>query len=113
VLLHSIQSPSISALALPTYGKNATLNIDIYRDTNSLLTPNESWIMFAVNAWFSSPDLPVSGGDINSRKPLVIDLIFYHDCNSGGCTYRHFEDGDARRVHTAANSQHQPPRRFA
>ena len=79
---------------LPTYGNDLTLKIDIYRDTNILLTSDDSWIMFAVNLWLSSPHLP-SRGDINDRKPLVIDLIFYHDCNWDGCGYGHFEDDDA------------------
>jgi hypothetical protein len=71
------------------------LEIDIYRDTNTLLTSNNSWILFATKTWFSSPDLPKSGNDINGRKPLVIDLIFYHSCNWTGCGYGHFEDNDA------------------
>jgi hypothetical protein len=79
---------------LLTYGKDLTLEIAIYRDTNNLLTLNDSWIMFAINVWFSSLEFP-DGGDTNGRKPLVIDLIFYHDCNWSGCGYGHFQDNDA------------------
>lgn len=79
---------------LLTYGNDLALMIHIYRDTNILLTSNDSWIMFAINLWFSSPDLP-SGGDISEHKPLVMELIFYHDCNWNGCGYGPFEDDDA------------------
>ena len=79
---------------LPIDGKNISLNMDIFRDTNSLLSSSDSWIMFAVNIWFSSPELP-GGNDISGHKPLVMDLIFYHQCNWTGCGYGVFEDNDA------------------
>ncbi|MGA1869873.1 MAG: Ig-like domain-containing protein [bacterium] len=76
-----------------TIEKDITLEIDIYRDINNLLS-SDSWVMFAVNIWLSSHQLP-EGTDINGRKPIVMDLLFYHDCNWSGCGIGHFEDDDA------------------
>ena len=50
--------------------------------------------MFAVNVWFSSPELPV-GADKTGHKPIVLDLAFYHDCNILGCEIVHKEDDKA------------------
>ncbi len=79
--------------------KNLTLKLDIYRDTEHLLTSDESWLMIAVNLWFSSPDLP-AGTDKTGRKPLVFDLALYHECNFGGCALGSFEDADAFHYQT-------------
>ena len=83
---------------LLTYNKELVIEIDIKRELNKLLA-DESWIMFAINVWFSSNELP-SGSDINSRKPLVMDLILYHDCNWQGCIIQNFEDSDAFHYQT-------------
>ena len=71
---------------LNTYNKNLVLSIDINRDSNKLLSSSDSWHMFAINVWLNSPDIP---------KRLVLDLIFYHDCNWQDCSWGHFEDEDA------------------
>jgi hypothetical protein len=73
---------------LATYGRDLSLEIDIRRDMpdDAATLPPGGWIMFAINVWFSSPEFP-EGVDANGRKPLVMDLIFYHDCNWGGCGY--------------------------
>lgn len=71
-------------------GKDISLKIKIFRDTNNLLSSDSS-IMFAVRIWFSSPDL-TWGNDINGKQPLAINLIFYHQCNWTGCGYQIAED---------------------
>jgi len=73
---------------LATYGRDLSLEINIQRDIpdDEATLPPGGWVMFAINVWFSSPEFPV-GVDANGRKPLVMDLIFYHDCNWGGCGY--------------------------
>ena len=76
---------------LETYNKTLLLEIDIQRDTNLFLTESESWHMFAINVWLNAPDLP---------KPLVLDLIFYHDCNWDECSWGSFEDEDAYHYQT-------------
>jgi len=85
---------------LSTKDKDITLDIDILRDTNELLSSSDSWIMFAANIWLTSPGFP-EGEDINGRKPLVLDLIFYHDCRDpDGCDYEHREDDNAFHYQT-------------
>ncbi len=71
---------------LYTHDKKLTLSLDIQRGTNLFLTKDKSWHMFAVNVWLNAPDFP---------KPLVLDLIFYHDCNEPECNWGSFEDEDA------------------
>lgn len=80
---------------LPTAGRDIRVDIEVYRDTANLFTDSNSWIMFAVNAWFSSPDFPLEGGDLNGRKPLVMDLALHHECNMDGCALRHAESDSA------------------
>ena len=80
---------------VPTHGQNVQLRISLYRDTTELLTSSQSWIMFAINVWFSSPDMPKAGGDKLHRKPLVMDLAFHHECNIAGCRLRNYEDDSA------------------
>lgn len=75
-------------------GRQLVLKVDYYRDTRNLLTLNDSWVMPAVNLWFSSPIFP-AGGDKRGRKPLVFDLALDHSCNIPDCELRHFEDADA------------------
>lgn len=72
------------------------ITLDISLDTTRLLTSDDSWLMFAANLWFRSPDIvPQALGAANlnyGNKPLVIDLVLYHDCNIPDCRLRHFED---------------------
>lgn len=85
-----------------TFGKEPWIDLELYRDTNELHTESSSWIMFAVNLWFSSPDFPKEGGDVNGRKPLVMDLVLHHECNtSDGCTYQHGESEHAYHYMTS------------
>jgi len=76
---------------LYTYNKKLVLYLDIQRDTNLFLTEHDSWHMFAINIWLNAPDFP---------KPLVLDLIFYHDCNWSECNWGSFEDEDAYHYQT-------------
>jgi hypothetical protein len=76
------------------------IDLDVYRDTSNLLTTDDSWIMFAVNLWFSSPDLPKAGGDTNGRKPLVMDLVVHHQCTIAGCAIENKESETAYHYQT-------------
>ncbi len=80
---------------LATYGRDITISLDVYRDRAELLSWTGSWVMLAVNVWFSAPELPEAGGDANGRKPIVMDLIFHHECNWPGCGYRNYVDAAA------------------
>lgn len=80
---------------IATAEKDLRIELDIYRDTNNLFTTDDSWIMFAVNLWFSSPDLPDAGGDVNQRKPLVMDLVLHHECTMEGCVLENKESAEA------------------
>jgi len=62
---------------LDTYGKDLFIALDLYRDTSELLIFGDSWLMFAINAWFESPEL--------TDAKIVMDLALYHDCNIAGC----------------------------
>lgn len=64
------------------HNRRVLLNLDCIMDTAKLLTPNDSWIMAAVNIWLSGPGMP-PGKDRLGRKPLVIDLYIYHKSNMG------------------------------
>jgi hypothetical protein len=77
--------------ALQTSGRELVLEVDYRRESGGLLTANDSWLMPAVNLWFSSPALP-AGGDKVGRKPLVMDLAFGYSCNIPGCKLGSFED---------------------
>ncbi len=72
--------------ALSTYRKNLVLYLDTYRDTTNMFTSSESWNMFAINIWLNSPDL---------SKRIVLDLVFYQDCNWDNCGLAHYEDEHA------------------
>jgi hypothetical protein len=91
-------------------GKTLMLHLDLYRDTHTLLQPGDSWVMFAINVWISSPHFPKAGEDVNGRKPLVLDLVFYRACNWAGCGLRHFEDSAA--YHYQATIGRTPHRRW-
>lgn len=71
---------------LSTYHKNLVLYLDTYRDTSNMLSSSESWNMFAINIWLNSPHL---------SKRIVLDLVFYQDCNWAGCGLAHYEDENA------------------
>lgn len=63
------------------------VSLDHRLEFANLLTADDSWGMAALDLWFSNSDYP---------KPLVIDLVVYHDCNIvPACGLRHFEDDDA------------------
>jgi len=72
--------------ALSTYRKNLVLYLDTYRDTNNMLSSSNSWNMFAINVWLNSPNL---------SKRIVLDLVFYQDCNWDNCGLAHYEDENA------------------
>jgi hypothetical protein len=76
---------------LRTSGRRPVIKLDYRRDGGRLLTRNDSWLMPAVNVWFSSPAFP-PGGDKAGRKPLVMDLAFGYQCNIPGCKLGSFED---------------------
>ncbi len=64
-----------------------TLNVQHSIDTRTLLTDDNSWLMFAVNMWFNSEDAP---------KRLVVDIVLSQECNlSPDCGIRNFESDDA------------------
>lgn len=67
------------------------LALDYRLDTANLLAVDSAWMMVAVNVWLSSPEFP-PGADGRGRKPLVLDLVLYHACNTPGCHLEHFED---------------------
>lgn len=74
--------------------RTIVLKLDYFPDLRNLLTANDSWVMPAINLWFSSPGFP-AGGDKLGRKPLVLDLAVDHSCNIPGCGLRSFEDAAA------------------
>lgn len=81
---------------LETYGHELTFELDVYRDASDRLsTFLPSWTLVAINLWFSTPDMPEPGRDKNRRKPLVMDLAVYNDCNWPFCGLRNFTDDDA------------------
>jgi hypothetical protein len=93
--------------ALRTIGRQLVLEVDYRRESGRLLTPRNSWLMPAVNLWFSSPALP-TGGDKTGHKPIVMDLAFEYRCNIPGCKLGSFED-----VHAFHYQRFLPYRRFA
>lgn len=92
-----------------TAGRDIRIDLQVYPDTEKLFTENDSWIMFAVNLWFSSPDLPLEGGDLNGRKPLVMDLILDHACTMPGCAYGHKESESAYHYQASVVSEAPTP----
>ncbi|MBI4523602.1 MAG: hypothetical protein HY695_07305 [Deltaproteobacteria bacterium] len=58
-------------------GKTLTMSLGLYRDTHTFLGSGRHWVMYAINIWVSSPNFPL-GRDINHKKPLVLDLAFFH-----------------------------------
>lgn len=74
-----------------TLSSHATIELRVVRERSALTSQFASWLMFAVNLWFSSPAFP-PGKDKQRRKPLVMDLIFHHQCNSPFCGPRHYVD---------------------
>ena len=76
---------------LATSGRQPVVKVDYRRDGGRLLTPHNSWLMPAINIWFSSPAFP-PGGDKTGHKPLVMDLAFGYQCNIPGCKLGSFED---------------------
>ena len=64
----------------PLNNRRIILNLDCILDTAKLLTPEDSWILAAVNLWLSGPTMP-PGSDCLGRKPLVIDFYIFHQSN--------------------------------
>lgn len=64
----------------PLNNRRIMLSLDCILDTARLLTPNDSWILAAVNLWLSGPAMP-SGNDCLGRKPMVIDFYIFHQSN--------------------------------
>jgi len=77
-------------------GRNPTVQLDIHRDTTQLDTPDNSWVMLALNVWVTSPEFP-PGPDKTGHKPLVMDLSFYQECNFADCGLGYSEDASAFR----------------
>lgn len=53
------------------------LEFDLFLDQARLLKQHNSWVMVAVNIWFTSSAFP-SGIDCTGHKPLVLDLYVHH-----------------------------------
>jgi len=85
--------PWLKPAPLNTAGRQLVLEVDYRRESAMLLTTGNSWLMPAVNLWFSSPALP-RGGDKTGHKPLVMDLAFGYNCNIPGCKLGSFEDAN-------------------
>nr|WP_319490837.1 hypothetical protein [uncultured Desulfobacter sp.] len=64
----------------PLNNRRILLNLDCILDTAKLLTPDDSWILAAVNLWLSGPAMP-PGNDCLGRKPLVLDFYIFHQSN--------------------------------
>lgn len=64
--------------------QNNTLRVKLnfYNDTSSLGRSGRPWVMHAINVWVSSSSFPLNGKDRNGKKPLVLDLAFYHSGSS-------------------------------
>jgi len=92
---------------LGTSGRQLVLEVDYRRESARLLTSRDSWLMPAVNLWFSSPALP-AGGDKTGNMPLVMDLAFEYRCNIPGCKLGSFQD-----VHAFHYQRFLPYRRYA
>lgn len=75
-----------------TFGRTIDLGLRIRRETTRLLHPERAWVLFAVNVWLSSPNLPKVGGSRWGRKPIVMDLSVHHETTSPTARLRHFED---------------------
>lgn len=66
--------------------------------------------MHAINVWVSASDFPKTGSDLNGKKPLVLDLAFFQQCNWCGCGLSNFEDGSAYHYQTVLGTT--PPRQW-
>lgn len=64
----------------PLRGRRVIVELDCLLDTARLLTPQDSWILVAVNLWLSGPSLP-PGKDRLGRKPVVFDLYIHQQAN--------------------------------
>lgn len=67
---------------LPISGRTLIVELDLYIDTASFGRSGDPWVMHAINVWVSAPSFP-AGRDRNGRKPLVLDLAFFHSARSG------------------------------
>ncbi len=71
---------------LSILNRSLRVKLDFYNDTSRLGRSGKPWLMHAINVWVSSPSFPLNGKDRNGKKPLVLDLAFYH---SGGSLHSH------------------------
>jgi hypothetical protein len=93
-------------------GKTLTMKLDLFRDNHTFLTTNNSWVMQAINVWVSASDFPKAGGDLNGKKPLVLDLAFFQQCNWSGCGLSNFEDGSAYHYQALLSTTPSPLRQW-
>lgn len=56
------------------------MELDVRVDSMELTSWLSSWVLIGVNVWISSPSFP-AGDDIEGRKPLVLDLMVFHETN--------------------------------
>lgn len=61
-------------------GKNVDVGINIFRDTATLNVPTDAWLSMSITAWFSSPNMPKAGNDVNGKAPLVVELYLHRQC---------------------------------
>lgn len=59
-------------------GTSVEIEFELLEESCNLLGSiwHDSWVMFAINLWFDSPDFP-HGDSRTYHKPLVMDLVFY------------------------------------
>jgi hypothetical protein len=91
--------PWHTPLPLPIHGKTLMVGLDFYNDTSRLSHTSNAWIMFAINVWVSAPSFPKADNDRNGKKPLVLDLAFFH-ASHGGAQLRSHESGVAYHYQT-------------
>lgn len=76
------------------------VELDFLLDTHTLVTDDNSWLMFAVNLWFRSPAIRsndlTQANQVHGNKPLVVDFVLHHECNlESDCGLRFFESDTA------------------
>jgi len=64
------------------------LEFDLFLDQARLLKHCSSWVMVAVNIWFTSSAFP-SGIDSTGHKPLVLDLYVHHQSSIASAPQAH------------------------
>lgn len=70
-----------------TSDRELSLELDIFPDTSSLaIGAADAQVAIAVDVWLSSPGLAAAGGDVNGKKPLVLDLLLHRTCSGAACS---------------------------